>query len=71
MVGGPGFIGINNDDPKYIVPACVSEAVGTFFLAFLYLTQTEKATKLTHDKAITTLILAASYLGSIIMVSAP
>lgn len=64
-------MGIRDDDSKYIASACISEALGTFFLTFLYLTQTEKKTLLSKDQAVTTLILAASYLGSIIMVSAP
>lgn len=49
----------------------VSEVIGTFFLSFLYLTQTEEQTKLSKDPAITTLIIAASYIASLLMVSAP
>jgi glycerol uptake facilitator-like aquaporin len=45
--------------------------IGTFFLSFLYLTQTEEQTKLSKDPAITTLIIAASYIASLLMVSAP
>lgn len=48
-----------------------SEAIGTFFLAFLYLTQTENKTKMSSDPAITTLIIAASYLAAMLMVSGP
>ncbi len=49
----------------------VSETLGSFFLAFLYLTQTENKTKLSNDPAITTLILSAAYISSLLMVSAP
>ncbi len=51
--------------------AVLSEFIGTFLLAFLYLTQTEETTKLSKDPAITTLIIAASYIASLLMVSAP
>lgn len=51
--------------------AVTSEALGSFFLAFLYLTQTEEKTKLSNDPAITTLIIAAAYIASILMVSGP
>jgi glycerol uptake facilitator-like aquaporin len=49
----------------------VSEALGTFFLAFLYLTQTEEATKLSKDPAITTLIIASSYVAALLFISPP
>jgi glycerol uptake facilitator-like aquaporin len=38
---------------------------------FLYLTQTEENTKLSKDPAITTLIIAASYLAALLMTSTP
>jgi hypothetical protein len=46
----------------------VTETLGTFLLTFLYLTQTERKTKLSHDPAITTMILAACYVGGVLMV---
>lgn len=49
----------------------VSETLGSFFLVFLYLTQTEENTKLSKDPAITTLIIAASYLAALLMTSPP
>jgi glycerol uptake facilitator-like aquaporin len=51
--------------------AITAEAIGSFFLAFLYLTQTEEKTKLSNDPAITTLIIAASYIAALLMVSGP
>lgn len=51
--------------------AIISEVLGSFFLAFLYLTQTEEKTKLSKDPAITTLIIAASYVAALTMVSGP
>jgi glycerol uptake facilitator-like aquaporin len=49
----------------------VGEVLGSFFLAFLYLTQTEEKTKLSKDPAITTLIISASYVAALLMVSGP
>lgn len=40
-------------------------------MAFLYLTQTENKTKISNDPAITTLIIAASYMAAMLMVSGP
>ena len=51
--------------------AVTAEVLGSFFLAFLYLTQTEEKTKLSKDPAITTLIIAAAYLAALLMVSGP
>jgi glycerol uptake facilitator-like aquaporin len=48
-----------------------AEVIGAFFVSFLYLTQTENKTKISNDPAITTLIIAASYLASMLMVSGP
>ena len=45
--------------------------MGSFFLAFLYLTQTEEKTKLSKDPAITTLIIASAYITALLMVSGP
>jgi glycerol uptake facilitator-like aquaporin len=41
------------------------ETLGSFVLVFLYLSQTEEKTKLSNDPAITTAIIAASYLTAI------
>lgn len=49
----------------------MSESIGSFFLAFLYLTQTEERTKLSKDPAITTLIIASAYIAALLMVSGP
>ena len=54
-----------------IFPSIVSEVIGSFFLAFLYLTQTENKTKISNDPAITTLIIASSYMAAMLMVSGP
>lgn len=48
-----------------------AETIGAFFVSFLYLTQTENKTKISNDPAITTLIIAASYLSSMLMVCGP
>lgn len=48
-----------------------SEAIGAFFVTFLYLTQTEEKTKLSSDPAITTLIIASAYMAAMLMVSGP
>lgn len=58
----------NTQDVGYGI---ASEILGTFFLCFLYLTQTEAKTKLSKDPAITTLIIAASYIAALLMVSGP
>ena len=43
--------------------AMVLEMVGAMLITFLYLTQTEKDTKMSEDPAITTLIIAATYIA--------
>lgn len=58
-------------EEDYIFKAIVAESIGSFFLAFLYLTQTENKTKMSNDPAITTLIIASAYLASMLMVSGP
>ena len=58
-------------DSSYVGQAMVAEAIGAFFVTFLYLTQTEDKTKLSNDPAITTLIIAASYLAAMMMVQGP
>lgn len=60
--------GISTD---YIGYAVAAEIIGSFFLAFLYLTQTEEKTKLSKDPAITTLIIASAYIAALMMVSGP
>jgi glycerol uptake facilitator-like aquaporin len=59
------------DNASDVGYAIASEILGSFFLAFLYLTQTEEKTKLSKDPAITTLIIAAAYIASLMMVSGP
>ena len=63
-----GVFGIATANVGY---AIAGEIIGSFFLAFLYLTQTEAKTKLSKDPAITTLIIAAAYVASLLMVSGP
>ena len=64
---GPVTFGI--EDPTDVGFAITAEIIGSFFLAFLYLTQTESETKLKADPAITLLIIAASYIAAMLMVS--
>lgn len=64
----PALFGIELSN---VVNGMAAEAIGSFFLAFLYLTQTENKTKLSNDPAITTLIIAAAYISSLLMVSSP
>jgi glycerol uptake facilitator-like aquaporin len=63
--------GLGVDEAKHIPQAMVAETIGAFFVAFLYLTQTEQKTKLSNDPAITTLIIASSYLAAMMMVCGP
>lgn len=56
---------------EYVGYAIAAEILGSFFLCFLYLTQTEQQTKLSQDPAITTLIIAASYIAALLMVAGP
>jgi glycerol uptake facilitator-like aquaporin len=58
-------------DAGEIGQAITSEIIGTFFVAFLYLTQTENKTKMSSDPAITTLIIASAYLSAMLLVSGP
>jgi glycerol uptake facilitator-like aquaporin len=59
------------EDESSIFKAIVNEILGSFFLAFLYLTQTENKTKMSNDPAITTLIIASAYLAAMLMCSGP
>ena len=43
--------------------------IGTAIVVFLYLTQTEEKTKISDDNAITTLIISAAYVGSMVWAS--
>lgn len=56
---------------EFVGYAIAAEILGSFFLAFLYLTQTEEKTKLSKDPAITTLIIASAYIAALLMVSGP
>lgn len=58
-------------DAAYIPQAMTSEAMGAFFVTFLYLTQTEDKTKLSSDPAITTLIIASAYVAAMMMACGP
>ena len=69
FIQGPAKFGIADDTD--VIFAIISEAIGSFFLALLYLTQTENKTKLSADPALTTLIIASAYIGALLMVSGP
>jgi glycerol uptake facilitator-like aquaporin len=45
------------------------EVIGAAIIVFLYLTQTEEKTKISDDNAITTLIIASAYCGSVVWAS--
>ena len=47
------------------IQSLVQQSIGTALLVFLYLTQTEKETKLAADPAITTMIISAAYICAI------
>ena len=46
-----------------LVQAIFQEIIGSMLITFLYLTQTEEKTKMSGDPAITTLIIAATYVA--------
>lgn len=45
----------------------ILEALGSFFLVFMYLSSTDPKTKFTKDAAIQTIILAGSYFGAMLL----
>lgn len=47
-----------------VVASIIAEPLGTFFVAFFYLTQTEAKTVFSKEKAINCFIIAASYVGA-------
>jgi glycerol uptake facilitator-like aquaporin len=49
----------------------MGEMIGSFFLCFLYLTQTEEKTKFSKDPSITSLIISCSYVAARIMTGSP
>lgn len=53
------------------IEAMGAEVLGSFFIVFMFLTQTEDKTKLAKDPAITTLIIASSQVTALIMTSTP
>jgi len=53
----------NSEGDKLIVQAMFQELIGGMIITFLYLTQTEEKTKMSGDPAITTLIIAATYVA--------
>lgn len=65
----PHKLGVEQDINSLL--AMPAETIGAFFVTFLYLTQTEEKTKLSKDPAITTLIIAAAYMGAMLMVCGP
>lgn len=52
------------------VQCFILETMGAFFLVFMYLSSTEEKTKFTKDAAVQTIILAGSYLGSMLLAGA-
>lgn len=48
----------------WVVAAMLTEVLGSFFLSFFFLTQTEEKTRFGKDKAINCFIIAASYVGA-------
>ena len=50
-----------------MIQSAILEGMGSFFLVFMYLSSTEPKTKFTDDKAVQTIILAGSYLGSMLL----
>jgi len=63
-VGGkPLTVTMNIDGDRLIIQGIVVEIIGTMIITFLYLTQTEEKTKMSSDPAITTLIIAATYVA--------
>ena len=59
-----GNILVRGDEARWVFPALVAEALGSFFVAFFYLTQTEEKTVFSKEKAINCFIIAASYVGA-------
>ena len=54
---------------KTTFAAIIAEPLGTFFVAFFYLTQTEEKTVFSKEKAINCFIIASSYVGARAMLS--
>ena len=50
-----------------MIQQIILEVLGSFFLVFMYLSSTDAKTKFTKDGAIQTIILAGSYLGSMML----
>ena len=48
----------------FVFGAMIAEALGSFFVAFFFLTQTEEKTLFSKEKAINCFIIAASYIGA-------
>ena len=53
-----------------MIQTIILEALGAFFLVFMYLSSTEEKTKFTKDAAVQTMILAGSYLGAMLLAGA-
>jgi len=48
----------------YVFAAMLTEVLGSFFVSFFFLTQTEESTRFGKEKAIHCFITAASYVGA-------
>ena len=55
---------LDGEIAKSVVASIIAEPLGTFFVAFFYLTQTEAKTVFSKEKAINCFIIAASYVGA-------
>lgn len=54
---------------KSVIAAIIAEPLGTFFVSFFYLTQTEEKTVFSKEKAINCFIIASAYVGARSMLS--
>ena len=59
----PLTVKYNAEGDNLLIQAMFLEMIGAMLITFLYLTQTEKDTKMSEDPAITTLIIAATYVA--------
>jgi glycerol uptake facilitator-like aquaporin len=58
-----GSITLRGSEFKYVLAAMVAETIGSFFVSFFYLTQTEEKTVFSKEKAINCFIIASAYVG--------
>ena len=59
-----GLIFVTGDESRWVFPAIMAESLGSFIVAFFYLTQTEEKTLFSKEKAINCFIIASSYIGA-------